>query len=121
MDVYHQVKRYKLQAPLKKKKMSIHIQNEFGYPLAGTEHVRHTTTKISQTSEEELSGIVKKSPPNPLLLTLCLLLFCAILSMIYDLLYSKRAVNLSFNSASMPKFHEEGNIFSSTEETVSGL
>ena len=79
-------------------------------------------SQFSPTSEEELSGIVKKSQPNLVLLTPYLLLFCANLLMIYYLLFSKRTVNLSLDTASIAfnaKFHEEGSIFSSTEETVS--
>ena len=100
------------------------IRHQLDFAILDDAIIASAFSQFSPTSEEELSGIVKKSQPNLVLLTPYLLLFCANLLTIYYLLFSKRTLNLSRDSASIAfnaKFHEEGSIFSSTEETVSGL
>ena len=59
------------------------------------------------SEEEELSGIVKKLPPNLVLFNPYLLLFCATLLMIYHLLSNKKSckplIRLSSMASSMKK------------------
>ena len=55
-------------------------------PLIDDDIITCELSEYSPTSEDELSGFVKKSPPYRFLLILYLLLFYVIVSMIYYLL-----------------------------------
>ena len=90
------------------------------FPLIDDAIITCELSEFSPTSEDELSGLVKKIAAKSCSLDpvpACLLRYC-----INDLLpIIKSVVNLSFNSALMLNFHEKCSVVSSAEEIVPRL